>query len=118
MRFARLSTGNGKHLTVTELMAARDMWVKYVQRIHGKEMENDGKPLGVFRNEDSVMRCAGRYNNAELPIDTKYPILLPKTNGSLPWSFSRISNDHSMPELIIRWHKFAMSSGYLGVVQG
>ena len=78
MRFARLSTGNGKHLTVTELMAARDMWVKYVQRIHSKEMENGGKPLGVFRNEDSVMRCAGRFNNAEQPINTKYPILFPK----------------------------------------
>ena len=34
--------------------------------------------LGVFKDEDGVLRCKGRIKNSSLPYSGKFPILLPR----------------------------------------
>ena len=36
------------------------------------------KNLGLFVDNDQIIRCRGRISNAELPYEAKHPILLPK----------------------------------------
>ena len=34
--------------------------------------------LGIYSDLNDILRCKGRINNSELPMDTCRPILLPK----------------------------------------
>ena len=34
--------------------------------------------LGLFKDEDQVIRCKGRVGNAKLPYVTRFPALLPR----------------------------------------
>ena len=71
-----------------EYCRTREFWIKTVQ---GESFEHeikflrapDEKPpnlvtqLGIFLKDD-IIRCHGRLENANLPYDTRYPVLLPR----------------------------------------
>lgn len=52
------------------------------------------RSLGLYRDEDGVLRCKGRFANAEFPTDQKYPILLPRLAPVTPAIIRRIHEEH------------------------
>ena len=38
------------------------------------------KNLGLFLDQKGIIRCSGRLGKAELPHDSKFPILLPRSH--------------------------------------
>ena len=53
-------------------------WILYVQQKHYRHLNsNTIQQLGVSQDELGILRCKGRLGNADLPYDTKFPILLP-----------------------------------------
>lgn len=45
-----------------------------------KEAKKLIEDLGLFFDTDGLLKCRGRLQNASLPIETRYPILLPPKN--------------------------------------
>ena len=37
------------------------------------------REFGVYEDDSGVLRCKGQIANADLPLETKFPALLPKT---------------------------------------
>ena len=67
------STGSPR---TAEIKAAEIMWIKEAQRdMDTKQLEGQ---LGLFKDEDQVIRCKGRVGNAKLPYVTRFPALLPR----------------------------------------
>ncbi|CAB4007204.1 Pro-Pol poly [Paramuricea clavata] len=59
-----------------EIKAAEIIWTKEAQRdMDIKQLE---RQLGLFKDENQVIRCKGRVGNAELPYVTRFPALLPR----------------------------------------
>ena len=55
---------------------AEILWIKESQ--NGRVLKEWKVSFMLFCDENKVWRCGGRLGNAELPYNTKYPILLPK----------------------------------------
>lgn len=76
-------------LSASELKISENMWLRCVQ----KELKADPKfeqvkkSLGVF-DSNGLLRCGGRLKHADIPFDTKHPILLPQK--------------HTLTELLVR----------------
>ena len=56
------------------------LWLKTVQKTaksqpNYRQLEHD---LGLFEDEDGVLRCDGRIGNAEISEEAKFPALVPK----------------------------------------
>ena len=77
------------YLSSDELKKAEQMWLVHVQRKHFYGVHNDikmnkknnlQKQLGLFLDENGLLRCRGRLGNASLTEGAKFPILLPKTD--------------------------------------
>ena len=69
------------------LTQAEIFWIKVAQ----KKLEKDSylqKQFDLFLDEEEIWRCGGRLSNADLPYQTKHPILLPR--------------DHYLTTLIVR----------------
>lgn len=87
IRFIRKLRGKviiRKTLTSEEIQDAEVMWLKYVQRKqYPAEFDSSGKPtslqkqLGVYVDNQGLLRCVGRLDNAELSEGAKHPLLLP-----------------------------------------
>ena len=78
---ARLRNSNqvpANELTSEELAAAKALWIRDVQaavRRNPKYPDWSRQP-DLYTDATSMLRCKGRLENAELPSDTKNPILL------------------------------------------
>ena len=74
-------------LTANELEDAERRWIKYIQRKHYTEIDNDKitlnkkaqqNQLNLKFDKNGIIRCHGRLNNALLPEETITPVILPK----------------------------------------
>ena len=85
---ARKHTTQTGELKAIEIMEAKILWFKFVQKTNFPEAFNttsgtvnkkDYKnQLGIELHDDGLLRCHGRMIHAELPLQAIYPILLPK----------------------------------------
>ncbi|XP_057299540.1 uncharacterized protein LOC130630164 [Hydractinia symbiolongicarpus] len=68
-------------VTKDEQLHAEKLWIKYAQKdiiqlSSYKKLQKDLR----FQNNDGIIRCKERLENAPLDFDTKFPIFLPKNN--------------------------------------
>jgi len=96
-----------KQISSTDLHQAENLWVAYVQKKHyqdlikdinGKRTNNLKKQLGLYIDNDGLLRCQGRIDNADLCEAAKHPLLLPK-------------NDPLTTLLVERSHKQLLHAG-------
>ena len=77
-----------KYLSVTEIKRAEHLWIKAIQTdTYAQELQTLNKKtkkvipliqqLRLFVDEDGLLRCGGRLQNADVRYDAKYPILIP-----------------------------------------
>ena len=74
----------------SDFNVARLFWEHDTQRRHFADVHRDilqrhvtnglQKQLGLKTDEDGLLRCHGRLVHANLPLDAKHPILLPRTS--------------------------------------
>ena len=64
---------------VEERKQAETLWVKSAQRSLAN-LKNLTKQFNLFRDEHGVWRCGGRLANTEVPFETKFPILIPRSH--------------------------------------
>ena len=64
---------------VEEVYYVKLIWIKVVQKSL-QLMNNSGRQLNVFVDNNGLLRCGGRINNANVPYDVKFPYLIPKTH--------------------------------------
>ena len=67
-------------LTSTQIREAENAWVKEMQsdmktKRAYKDLESQ---LGLYKNNNNIIRCKERFGNTELSGDPKHPILLPR----------------------------------------
>ena len=87
-------------LTVDEINSAERLWIREVQReIEQKPtFQQAEKSLNLFKDENGILRCRGRLDNAPLPYDARFPMLLP--------------SDHEFTNLVIQLcHRAVMHNG-------
>ncbi|XP_068738691.1 uncharacterized protein [Montipora capricornis] len=67
-------------LTAEEISEAKVLWIREVQKPleREKNFENLKLQLGLFRDQESILRCKGRLGNAPLSVTARYPVLLPR----------------------------------------
>ena len=78
---ARLCNSNqvpANELSSEELAAAEALWIRDVQAAvrRNPKYPDWSRQLDLFTDATGMLRCEGRLENAELPSDTKNPILL------------------------------------------
>ena len=61
------------------MMRAELMWMKEVQLslIDERRFKEWKHQLQLFQDGEGVWRCGGRLSNADIPYNTKHPVLLP-----------------------------------------
>ena len=64
---------------VEERKRAEILWVKSAQRSF-TNLKNLIKQFNLFKDEHGVWRCGGRLANTEVPFETKFPILVPRSH--------------------------------------
>ena len=64
-------------LSAEEIKSAETLWHRDIQASI-KDLRKSNKQLGVYEDENGVLRCKGRIQNSSLPYDTKFPVLLPQ----------------------------------------
>ncbi len=85
---ARRRRSTSDVLTADELKAAEKLWIKSIQASSYKDEEqylsqvNKKEPLlvkqlGLFRDQENIIRCHGRIDESSLSLSEKQPILLP-----------------------------------------
>ena len=59
---------------------AENMWIKHVQQeiLNSDKYSQMKSSLGLYQDEDGILRCQGRIGLSSLPYDTRFPILLPR----------------------------------------
>ena len=67
---------NGPWLSAKELTDTRKLWIKHEQ-LSIKNLNDVGRNLGTYLDDDGLIRCRGRLDNANLTFNEKYPYLLP-----------------------------------------
>ena len=82
----RQDTSNKNHLSIRELLAAKKLWLRSCQRNHftpifaaiANNTKNDTvQSLRLYVDGEGLLRSRGRLERANLPTNTKFPILLP-----------------------------------------
>ena len=58
------------------------LWIRHVQQ---EILKNDNCPqkkssLGLYQDEEGILRCQGRIDMSYLPYDTQFPMLLPRSH--------------------------------------
>ena len=73
-------------LTADELLEAERIWIRRIQSkafadeiecLKGGRMSARVKQLGLYFDENNIIRCDGRISNSNVPDEAKRPILLP-----------------------------------------
>ena len=107
-------------LSSSEISEARVQWIKHVQYevidTMGvrKLQNNDMIALGLKIDEDGILRCHGRFNNADMPEKTKVPIYLPRKKywtELLVKKFHQKLFHHFLLDHHINYHKFKTVTG-------
>ena len=92
-REKRARNSLAKALTATEISRAESMWIRTVQMSSFKseldfiENRRDCCPptyvsqFGLFLDDQHILRCKGRVNNAAIPESSKNPVLLPSRHN-------------------------------------
>ena len=83
-----------------EYEAAEVLWFREMQLtvVNSPRCENLKKQFGLYPDDNGLIRCDGRLQNATIPFNAKHPILLPA--------------DHHLTVLIIRdCHKRVLHNG-------
>ena len=62
-----------------ERKQAEILWVKSAQQLF-TNLQNLTKQFNLFKDEHGVWRCGGRLANIEVPFETKFPILIPRSH--------------------------------------
>ena len=73
------------NLSAEEVREAKLLWIQVMQRElydDNKQIKWLKKNLGIYTNEQNILRCKGRFENTLLTFNERNPILLPK-NGHL-----------------------------------
>ena len=84
----KTSTAKGE-LSSSEIQKAEELIILSVQsQLDQKNLTNPEKQLGLYKDEQGLVRCKGRLNNSDLNVETRNPILLPR--------------DHPLTTLVIR----------------
>ena len=66
-------------ISIDERMHAKRLWLINEQsQINDKQMNQLKISLGAYRDEDSVIKLKGRLEHADLNMNSKFPILIPK----------------------------------------
>lgn len=67
-----------RRVTPNELQQAETYWLKESQTTHEStsKFKTWQRQFGLFRDEFGVWRCGVRLNKADLPFETKHPVLL------------------------------------------
>jgi len=87
-------------LSVDEINAAEKLWIREVQaEIERRPVfQQIEKSLNLFKDEHGILRCQGRLDNAPLPYDSKYPMIL--------------TSNHEFTHLVIQLcHRTVMHNG-------
>ena len=88
MRFIYNSSGKSLKqrksgsLNTEEVRAMELLWIQVMQQTFydgTKQMKWLKKNLGVYVDDQNVLRCKGRFENSLLTFKERNPILLPKT---------------------------------------
>ena len=76
-------------IQASEMDNAEKLWLAHIQSLHhsdllecikGHKPHNLKTQLGVYIDEDGLLRCHGRIGNSDLNESTKQPLLLPKAD--------------------------------------
>ena len=69
-------------LTAEEINNAQNLWFHEMQSLLKTERnyQKHSVELRVFEDENHILRCRGRIENAFVPFGTKFPILLPRSH--------------------------------------
>ena len=85
LKFVRLLRNRGQekdvHIVADDIKEAEKLLILEMQvdiMKHKPVYQKLDSQLGLYADEEGVLRCRGRLGNANLPEDTKYPILLPR----------------------------------------
>ncbi|XP_044183283.1 uncharacterized protein LOC122963962 [Acropora millepora] len=87
-------------LSTDEYGAAEILWLREMQQavVESPRFESLKYQLGLYTDDNGLLRCKGRLQNATIPFNAKYPILLPA--------------DHYLTALIIHdCHKRVLHNG-------
>lgn len=103
-RVKRTPQGTSKHVTVTEIITAKNHWIRSVQADYVQDMGSKSKKksiarqLKLFLDKDGIVRCGGRLHNSNIKFNSKHPVLLPRK--------------HHFTELVVKWaHKLVLHAG-------
>ena len=79
-RIKKLKDAPTLEINATDLLRAEVLWMKDAQLALTKErgFETWKRQFDLFLDEDGLFRCKGRLGNADVPTQTRHPILLPK----------------------------------------
>ena len=71
-------------MTSEEINSAEKLWIKRVQKnlFHEKTFTQIKVNLGLFVDDEGILRCSGRTQYSSLPYDSKFPMLLPNGHYS------------------------------------
>ena len=87
-------------LSLDEINSAEKLWIREVQAAVKEKstFQQVEKSLNLFKDENGILRCRGRLDNAPLPYDSRYPMLLP--------------SNHEYTDLVIQLcHRAVMHNG-------
>ena len=79
---------------------AENRWIKQIQCgiLNSDKYQQMKSCLGLYQDEEGILRCQGRISRLSLPYDTKFPVLLPR--------------DHYFTKLVIlKCHDQVMHNG-------
>ena len=86
-------------LSAAEIDKSEKLWIHELQKpFDHQKLEELNKHLGLFRDENGIVRCKGRLSRSSLNAEAKYPVLIPR--------------DHHVSTLIVRHcHNRVMHNG-------
>lgn len=86
-------------LTPAEIDESEKLWIRELQKPFSyQKLEDLNKHLGLFTDENGIIRCKGRLSRSTLNAEAKYPVLIPR--------------DHHVSTLIVRHcHNRVMHNG-------
>jgi len=73
-----------------DLEHARSLWIRHIQQLEYSDVLTQlrtKKPhemitrLGLFLDDEGIIRCRGRLGNADLQYSTKFPVLVPRKHN-------------------------------------
>ena len=73
----------GTEVDFTKLYRQAEMlWIRHVQQeiLKSDKYSQRRSSLGLYQDEEEILRCQGRIGMSSLPFDTRFPMLLPRSH--------------------------------------